>query len=93
MTVKQILFSISLLLASVATQSQNFLYQVIERFSFEGFAGFANYQGELQESVYTFSQAKPAFSLGGRIELADRVFLRHHIGKISLQISMPGLKT
>ncbi|MBS1749931.1 MAG: outer membrane beta-barrel protein [Bacteroidetes bacterium] len=82
---KQILFSISLLLASVATQSQNFLYQVIERFSFEGFAGFANYQGELQESVYTFSQAKPAFSLGGRIELADRVFLRGlaTYGKIS----------
>lgn len=75
-TVKQILFSASLLLASVAAHSQNFLNRALERFSFEGFAGFANYQGELQESPYTFSQSKAAFSLGGRFELADKFFIR-----------------
>ncbi len=73
---KQILFGVSFLFASVASHSQNLLYRVIERVSFEGFGGFANYQGELQESPYTFSQSKAALSLGGRIELLDKVFLR-----------------
>lgn len=76
MAVKQILFGISFLFASTASYSQNFVHSVLERLSFEGFGGFANYQGELQESPYTFSQSKAAFSLGGRIELADRLFLR-----------------
>jgi hypothetical protein len=84
-TVKQILFGVSLLFASTASHSQNLLHRAIERLSFEGFGGFANYQGELQESPYTFSQSKAAFSLGGRIELMDRVYLRGlaTYGKIS----------
>lgn len=49
---------------------------VLERFSLEAFGGLANYQGELQESRYTFSQAKPAFALGGNIALTDKLFLR-----------------
>lgn len=36
----------------------------------------ANYQGELQDSRYTFSQAKPAFALGGNIAITDKLFLR-----------------
>ncbi|MFT3945850.1 MAG: DUF6089 family protein [Agriterribacter sp.] len=56
--------------------AQGFAQKVLQRFSIEGFGGLANYQGELQESGYTFSQAKPAFSLGGNIAITDKLCLR-----------------
>ncbi|MCC6288168.1 MAG: outer membrane beta-barrel protein [Chitinophagaceae bacterium] len=58
------------------TYSQGFVKRVVERFSLEAFGGLANYQGELQESGYTFSQAKPAFALGGNIAITDKFYLR-----------------
>lgn len=60
----------------LSSNSQGFVKKVVERFSLEAFGGLANYQGELQESRYTFSQAKPAFSLGGNIAITDKLFLR-----------------
>lgn len=75
MPVKQILIA-TLLLWSANSYSQGFVGRVMERVSFEAFGGMANYQGELQESGYTFSQAKPAVALGGRIAITNKFFVR-----------------
>ena len=75
MPVKQVLI-IALLLSSFSGYSQSFVSRVMERVSFEAFSGMANYQGELQESGYTFSQSKPAVALGGRIAITDKFFVR-----------------
>lgn len=60
----------------LSAHSQSFVRKVVERFSVEAFGGLANYQGELQDAGYTFSQAKPAFALGGNIELTHKLYLR-----------------
>jgi len=75
MPVKKIFFS-TLLIWCIKGNSQGFVGRVIERFSFEAFGGMANYQGELQESGYTFSQSKAALSLGGRIAITDKFSVR-----------------
>lgn len=72
---KRLLVAIFCLLY-LSSNSQGFVRKVVERFSVEAFGGLANYQGELQESRYTFSQAKPAFALGGSIAITDKLFLR-----------------
>ncbi|MFT3702399.1 MAG: DUF6089 family protein [Agriterribacter sp.] len=72
---KQILI-VAFIALSINSYSQGFIKKAVESFSLEAFGGLANYQGELQEAGYTFSQAKPAVALGGRIELANRFFLR-----------------
>lgn len=71
MPVKRILI-LALLLGSSAVYSQGILKNV----SIEAFGGFANYQGELQESRYTFSQAMPAASLGLSYALTEKISLR-----------------
>ncbi len=73
---KKIIFAILCLTSFGQIYSQGFVRRVVERFSIEAFGGLANYQGELQESRYTFSQAKPVFSLGGNIAITDKLFLR-----------------
>lgn len=73
---KKIIFATCCLFAYGQIYSQGFVRKVIERFSFEAFGGLANYQGELQENGYTFSQAKPAIALGGNIAITDKVYLR-----------------
>lgn len=47
-----------------------------QKLSIEAFAGLANYQGDLQESRYTLSQSRPAFSLGLGYALTPRFSLR-----------------
>ena len=71
MPLKQI-FIIALLFSASAVYSQGILKNV----SIEAFGGFANYQGELQEKNYTFSQAKPAGALGASYALTDKISLR-----------------
>ncbi|MBX3242588.1 MAG: outer membrane beta-barrel protein [Chitinophagaceae bacterium] len=75
---------ILLLIASVSVQGQNLVREVIDRFSVEAMAGMSNYKGELQHKVYTFDQAKPAFSLGGSLAITDRLYLRGLATKGSL---------
>lgn len=65
-------FISALLLCAVTAHSQGILKNV----SIEVFGGFANYQGELQESTYTFSQAKPAGALGAAYAVTDKFSLR-----------------
>jgi hypothetical protein len=71
MLVKQT-FILALLLCTTAVYSQGILKNV----SLEVFGGFANYQGELQENTYTFSQARPAGALGASYALTDKISLR-----------------
>ncbi len=71
MLVKQT-FILALLLSTSVVYSQGILKNV----SIEAFGGLANYQGELQENTYTFSQAKPAGSLGASYALTDKISLR-----------------
>src|SRR5690606_26105151 len=61
-----------LLLCAATAHSQGILKNV----SLEVFGGFANYQGELQESSYTFSQAKPAGALGAAYAITNKLSLR-----------------
>lgn len=71
------IFAVGILLTTgFYSNAQNFVMKVLERVSLEGFGGLANYQGELQESRYTFSQAKPAFALGASIAITDKLSLR-----------------
>jgi opacity protein-like surface antigen len=74
--VKKITFATLCFFSFAQTYSQGFISRVIERFSIEAFGGLANYQGELQDSRYTFSQAKPAFALGGNIAITDKFYVR-----------------
>ena len=71
MPVKQTIILI-LLLSATTVYSQGILKNV----SIEAFGGLANYQGELQENTYTFSQAKPAGALGASYALTDKISLR-----------------
>ena len=71
MLVKQT-FILALLLCTTTLYSQGILKNV----SLEVFGGFANYQGELQENTYTFSQAKPAGALGASYSFTDKISLR-----------------
>lgn len=71
MLVKQT-FILALLLCTTTVYSQGILKNV----SLEVFGGFANYQGELQENTYTFSQAKPAGALGASYSFTDKISLR-----------------
>ncbi|MFT3750896.1 MAG: DUF6089 family protein [Agriterribacter sp.] len=73
---KKIIFATCCFFAYGQMYSQSFVKRVVERFSLEAFGGLSNYQGELQESGYTFSQAKPAFALGGNIAITDKLYLR-----------------
>ncbi|HRP57521.1 DUF6089 family protein [Agriterribacter sp.] len=65
-------FILALLLCTTTLYSQGILKNV----SIEAFGGFANYQGELQENTYTFSQAKPAGALGAAYSFTDKISLR-----------------
>lgn len=65
-------FIIALMLGSSSAFSQG----VLKNVSIELFGGFANYQGELQENTYTFSQAKRAASLGASYAFTDKISLR-----------------
>ncbi len=47
-----------------------------QRIHLNVFGGVANYQGDLQEKVYTFKQAHAAFGLGAAYELSDRFMFR-----------------
>lgn len=71
MPVKSTLF-LSLMLISSTAFSQG----VLKNVSIEVFGGLANYQGELQERNYTFSQAKPAASVGLRYNFTDKISVR-----------------
>jgi opacity protein-like surface antigen len=65
-------FISALLLCAATAHSQG----VLKNVSLEVFGGFANYQGELQESSYTFSQAKPAGALGAAYAITNKLSLR-----------------
>lgn len=71
MLVKRI-FLIPLLLCSFAVYSQD----ILKNISIEAFGGLANYQGELQDSRYTFSQAQPAAALGLSYAFTEKISLR-----------------
>lgn len=71
MPVKRLLL-VSFLLYATGASSQGILKNV----SIELFGGFANYQGELQENAYTFSQSKPAAAAGISYALTDKLSLR-----------------
>lgn len=58
-----------------------------QRLSVEGFAGLANYQGDLQESRYTLSQAKPGLAIGLGYALTSRISLRGLATLASIQAS------
>ena len=71
MLVKQT-FILAILLSATAVYSQGILKNV----SIEAFGGLANYQGELQENTYTFSQSQPAGALGLSYAFTDKLSLR-----------------
>lgn len=71
MLVKKLLL-VSSLLYAVSTYSQG----VLKNVSIELFGGLANYQGELQENTYTFSQARPAGALGLSYALTEKLSVR-----------------
>ena len=71
MLVKQT-FILALFLCATTVYSQGILKNV----SIEAFGGLANYQGELQENTYTFSQSKPAGALGLSYAFTDKLSLR-----------------
>lgn len=75
MPVKQIL-TVGLLVYGTTVSAQGFFRSVLERSSIEAFGGFSNYQGELQDKMYTFAQSKPAFSLGGSIAITNKISIR-----------------
>ncbi|MBX2921042.1 MAG: hypothetical protein KF746_02530 [Chitinophagaceae bacterium] len=70
------ILTLGLILYGVNANAQGFIKNVLERSSIEAFGGFANYQGELQDKMYTFAQAKPAFSLGGSVAITDKFWVR-----------------
>lgn len=76
MPMKRILAITILLAAITQAEAQSFVTNVLKRISLEGFGGLANYQGELQESRYTFSQARPALALGASLAITDKLSLR-----------------
>ena len=49
------------------------------------FGGFSNYQGDLQNAKFTFSQAKGAFGAGATYEISERFYVRLNFvtGKVS----------
>ena len=55
-----------------------------QRFGIELFGGASNYQGDLQQRVYTFNQSKFAFGLGASYALTDHFTVRAmaNFGKI-----------
>ncbi|MBW7892476.1 MAG: outer membrane beta-barrel protein [Chitinophagaceae bacterium] len=63
---------LALLLGFSSAYSQDFLKNI----SLEAFGGFANYQGELQEKTYTFSQALPAIAAGASYAITDKFSIR-----------------
>lgn len=75
MSVKQLL-TFGLLVYGTTVSAQGFFRAVLERSSIEAFGGFANYQGELQDKMYTFAQSKPAFSLGGSLAITNKISIR-----------------
>ena len=48
-------------------------------------AGFDNYQGDLQQKRFTFSQMKPVFSLGARYDITDHFLARTFFSMGNLQ--------
>lgn len=48
----------------------------LQNFHLNVFAGMANYNGDLQDKWFTFSQSKLAGGLGGSYDISDRVSLR-----------------
>ena len=57
-----------LLLVSVNSSSQNFFTSV--------FAGGSNYNGDIQDKMFTLIRSKPAWGLGLMFELNDRMLIR-----------------
>ncbi|MBX3253791.1 MAG: hypothetical protein KF862_06585 [Chitinophagaceae bacterium] len=79
------ILTLGLVLYGLSADAQGFIRNILERSSIEAFGGFSNYQGELQEKVYTFSQSKPAFSLGGSIAITNKFSVRGLASLGSLQ--------
>lgn len=75
MPVKKII-TLGFLLYGFSANAQGFFRNVLERSSIEAFGGFSNYQGELQDKMYTFAQSKPAFSLGGSLAVTNKLSVR-----------------
>lgn len=74
---QRILFLISLLLTFFSVKAQNLQLTV--------FAGFSNYQGDLQDKRFTLNQSHPAFGAGLLYEITDNLSARANItfGKVS----------
>lgn len=74
---KKLLLSAALLSGTLTTNAQALNFNI--------FAGFSNYQGELQERQFTINQAHPAFGAGLEYELTDKLHIRITgiFGKIS----------
>lgn len=74
---RQIFIFTTLFFIAFATQAQNLHITV--------FAGFSNYQGDLQDKRFTINQAHPAFGAGLLYEITDNLAARANvtIGKIS----------
>ncbi len=82
---KRLLLSLIILLSFSFANAQNFHLTL--------FAGASNYQGELQESRFTFDQAGAAFGIGGLYEISDKLYIRGNLtyGKIGATDSKNGL--
>lgn len=72
--------SIFLILFSVTT----FLVSA-QKLQVSVFAGFSNYQGDLQDKRFTMSQAHPAFGAGALYDITDKLSARANVtfGKVS----------
>jgi hypothetical protein len=68
---RKLFLAVILVSSAINIRAQNFHVVV--------FGGVSNYQGDLQDQKYTFSQAHPAFGFGGLYEITDNLSARANV--------------